>query len=323
MAVYETGIDASRYQGEINWPAVAAAGKQFAILRIGSTSSGGIYVDPYFLKNVTGAHSANLKVGAYYYTYARTREAATAELDVFLNVLSGLRLEYPVFVDVEDNSLRSLGRAQLTDLVQFQMDVLDQSGWYPGYYSYTNFAANYLDTARLAAYPFWVADYRGYVGHPGSYDLWQYSSTGRVNGISGNVDLNYSYKNFLPILQAGGYNGYGSSAPVMQPITGKDMEVFNARCEYFYSANVNDVAGYLPLGRYPATALSEGEYGGFVWVNFTYEGAVWWTALLPDRCRLVDAQGGCEACEEELARLGEKLDTVQGLLEQALDELEG
>lgn len=323
MAVYETGIDVSRYQGEINWASVAAAGKQFAILRIGSSNSGGVYVDPYFLKNVAGAHAAGLKVGAYYYTYARTQEAAAAELDVFLNVLTGLQLEYPVFVDVEDTSLASLGRARLTDLVQFAMDVLDQRGWYPGYYSYTNFAARHLDTARLAAYPFWVADYRGYVGHNGSYDLWQYSSAGSVAGIGGNVDLDYSYKNFLPILQAGGYNGYGSSGPVMQPLEGKDIEVFNTRCEYFYSANVNDVAGYLPLGRYPATALSDGEYDGFVWVNLTYEGSTYWTALLPDRCRLVDAQGGCAACEEELARLGETLDTVQGLLEQALDALEG
>lgn len=323
MAVYETGIDVSRYQGEINWANVAAAGKQFAILRIGSSNSGGVYVDPYFLKNVAGAHAAGLKVGAYYYTYARTEEAAAAELDVFLNVLTGLQLEYPVFVDVEDNSLASLGRARLTDLVQFAMDVLDQRGWYPGYYSYTNFAARHLDTARLAAYPFWVADYRGYVGHNGSYDLWQYSSAGSVAGIGGNVDLDYSYKNFLPILQAGGYNGYGSSGPVMQPLEGKDIEVFNTRCEYFYSANVNDVAGYLPLGRYPATALSDGEYNGFIWVNITYEGGTYWTALLPDRCRLVDAQGGCAACEEELARLGETLDTVQGLLEQALDALEG
>ncbi len=323
MAVYETGIDVSRYQGEINWANVAAAGKQFAILRIGSSNSGGVYVDPYFLKNVAGAHAAGLKVGAYYYTYARTEEAAAAELDVFLNVLTGLQLEYPVFVDVEDNSLASLGRARLTDLVQFAMDVLDQRGWYPGYYSYTNFAARHLDTARLAAYPFWVADYRGYVGHNGSYDLWQYSSAGSVAGIGGNVDLDYSYKNFLPILQAGGYNGYGSSGPVMQPLEGKDIEVFNTRCEYFYSANVNDVAGYLPLGRYPATALSDGEYNGFIWVNITCEGGTYWTALLPDRCRLVDAQGGCAACEEELARLGETLDTVQGLLEQALDALEG
>ena len=113
MAVYQNGIDVSRYQGNINWGRVAAAGKQFAIVRVGSSNSGGLYVDPYFLQNVNGAKAAGLRVGAYYYTYARTRAAVANELTTFLNVMQGLQLEYPVFVDVEDASLTSLGRAEL------------------------------------------------------------------------------------------------------------------------------------------------------------------------------------------------------------------
>ena len=111
MALFQNGVDVSRYQGSINWTQVAAAGKQFAIVRVGSSNSGGLYVDPYFLQNVTGAHSAGLRVGAYYYTYARTRAAVASELTAFLNILEGIKLEYPVFVDVEDASLTSLGRA--------------------------------------------------------------------------------------------------------------------------------------------------------------------------------------------------------------------
>ena len=126
MALFQNGIDVSRYQGSINWTQVAAAGKQFAIVRVGSSNSGGLYVDPYFLQNVTGAHSAGLRVGAYYYTYARTRAAVANELTTFLNVMDGLQLEYPVFVDVEDSSLTSLGRAALTSLVQYAMDILYQ-----------------------------------------------------------------------------------------------------------------------------------------------------------------------------------------------------
>ena len=107
MALFQNGIDVSRYQGSINWTQVAAAGKQFAIVRVGSSNSGGLYVDPYFLQNVTGAHSAGLRVGAYYYTYARTRAAVASELTAFLNMLEGIKLEYPVFVDVEDSSAPS------------------------------------------------------------------------------------------------------------------------------------------------------------------------------------------------------------------------
>ena len=116
MAVYQYGIDVSRYQGNINWGRVAAAGKQFAMVRVGSSNSGGLYVDPYFLQNVNGAKAAGLRVGVYYYTYARTRAAVANELTTFLNVMQGLQLEYPVFVDVEDASLTSLGRATLTAL---------------------------------------------------------------------------------------------------------------------------------------------------------------------------------------------------------------
>ena len=208
MIIYEAGIDASRYQGQIDFEAVAASGRQFALLRLGSSNNSGSYVDPLFLKNVSLAHAAGLKVGAYYYTYARSKEEAGAELEVFLPVLQGLKLEYPVFVDVEDSSLESLGRQKLTDITRYAMDVLDQQGWYPGYYTYTNFANRALDTQSLAAYPLWIADYRGYVGFSGQYVLWQYSGSGQVNGVPTPVDLNYSYQDFLPILKAGSYNGY-------------------------------------------------------------------------------------------------------------------
>ena len=139
MALFQVGIDVSRYQGSINWSAVAAAGKQFAIVRIGSSNNNGAYVDPYFLQNVNGAHAAGLRVGAYYYTYARTESAVAGELTTFLNALDGLQLEYPVFVDVEARSLTSLGKPQLTNLVKYAMDILNQRKWYAGWYSYTNY----------------------------------------------------------------------------------------------------------------------------------------------------------------------------------------
>lgn len=152
MALFQNGIDVSRYQGNINWGRVAAAGKQFAIVRVGSGNSGGLYVDPYFLQNVNGAKAAGLRVGAYYYTYARTRAAVANELTTFLNVMDGLQLEYPVFVDVEDSSLTSLGRAELTSLVQYAMDILYQRKWYAGWYSYTNYINSYLNAAALSQY---------------------------------------------------------------------------------------------------------------------------------------------------------------------------
>lgn len=187
------GIDVSKYQGDIDWAAVAADGVKYAILRAGSCDNGGPYVDPYFEANYAGAKAAGLKVGAYLYTYAATEAAQNAELETWLPALEGKTFDYPVFVDVEDNSLTGLGRDALTALTKRMMDILDQRGHIPGWYSYTNYITSYLDAAALSAYPLWVADYREALGYTGTYMMWQYTSSGRVAGIDGNVDCNWDY----------------------------------------------------------------------------------------------------------------------------------
>ncbi len=311
MALFQNGIDVSRYQGSINWPQVAAGGQQFAIIRLGSSNNGGLYVDPYFLQNVNGAHAAGLRVGAYYYTYARSQSAVADELSLFLNVLEGLQLEYPVFVDVEDSSLTSVGRAQLTNLVRYAMDILYQRGWYAGWYSYTNFILSYLNAAELAEYPLWLADYRSQPGYTGTYSMWQYSATGNVSGVTGACDLNYSYQDFLPAIRAGNFNGYGSSGPDMEPVDGTQLIVFGAQTEYFYTANFNDVVGYLPVGRYPVLQKSTSKFNGYDWVIFRYQGGEYWTAILGDRNRL-ETTGTCQV---ELAEARAKIDAAKAALE--------
>ena len=97
-AIYQTGIDVSRYQGTIDWAAVARAGKQFAVIRAVSSNNSGVYVDPMFEKNYAGAKAAGLRVGVYYYTYAQTESYADRELEALTAVLAGKKLEYPVFV---------------------------------------------------------------------------------------------------------------------------------------------------------------------------------------------------------------------------------
>ncbi len=311
MALFQNGIDVSRYQGSINWPQVAAGGQQFAIIRLGSSNNGGLYVDPYFLQNVNGAHAAGLRVGAYYYTYAHSQSAVADELSLFLNVLEGLQLEYPVFVDVEDSSLTSVGRAQLTNLVRYAMDILYQRGWYAGWYSYTNFILSYLNAAELAEYPLWLADYRSQPGYTGTYSMWQYSATGNVSGVTGACDLNYSYQDFLPAIRAGNFNGYGSSGPDMEPVDGTQLIVFGAQTEYFYTANFNDVVGYLPVGRYPVLQKSTAKFNGYDWVIFRYQGGEYWTAILGDRNRL-ETTGTCQV---ELAEARAKIDAAKAALE--------
>lgn len=290
--IFQEGIDVSRYQGTVDWAAVAASGKQFAILRAVSSNDAGVYVDPTFEQNYAGAKAAGLRVGVYYYSYAQTQAYADRELAALNGALAGKQLEYPVFIDVEAKSLEALGRERLTQLTLYALQAMRAMGWYSGFYTYSYFAMNRLNTAALGEYPFFVADYTGSVIYPGKYEMWQYSSKGEVPGIPGRVDLDRSYVDFLPEIRAGGYNGYAPAPrePEMVPLPDLRLEVYGTRTfEYFNTPDVNDIAGRLPNGVYEAVAQSVGCWNGFVWVTIRYEGRIWWTALEADHCFLYRA----------------------------------
>ena len=194
---YVYGIDVSKYQGDIDWAQVAASGVKFAILRAGSQNDSGPYIDPYFEKNYAGAKAAGIAVGAYIFTYAKTEAEQNDEILTILPALEGKTFEYPVFVDVEDKSLAGIGKVALTQLVKRYMDIIDQKGFVPGWYSYTNYINNYLCPETLEAYPLWVADYRSSLGYAGNYHIWQHTSSGTVPGITGKVDLNKDFYRYI------------------------------------------------------------------------------------------------------------------------------
>lgn len=298
--IYQYGLDVSQYQGEVDWPQVAASGREFAIIRALASTGSSIDIDPYFLKNVEGAHAAGLKVGAYYYTNAVNEAQAAQEVDALLPLLAGKKFEYPIFIDVEEDSIAQLGPERATTVVLYALRRLKSRRYFSGFYTYTYFAETYLDMQRLAAYPFFVADYAETVGYKGEYDMWQYSDEGNVPGVPDNVDLDVSYRNFLPEIKAGGYNNYGADGPVMRPLSNTRLEVFGPmNCQYFYTPDVYDVVGTLAHGYYAALSLSTAPYGGFTWVRIAVQGEVYWTALLADRCRLVPIGDECASLREE------------------------
>lgn len=195
---YILGMDVSKFQGKIDWSKVKNSGIRFAILRVGSSTNEGLYIDPYFEENYLGAIANGIAVGAYIFTYADTENEQNEEILKFVPALTGKTFQYPVFVDVEYEGLATLGNSQLSNLIKRYMDILDQKGFIPGWYSYTNFINSYIDTSILSDYPLWVADYRSTLGYQGQYDIWQYTSSGQVDGIDGNVDLNRDYKGYIP-----------------------------------------------------------------------------------------------------------------------------
>lgn len=330
-AVVERGVDVSKYQGRIDWRRVAAAGYRFAFVRTGWAGYAGDIeegYDPRFVENAVGAREAGLSVGAYVYSYMNTPAAAHAAAESVMRLVEPYRLTYPLVLDFEDaKTYAALGRARNTAIARTFLEDLEAGGYYAMLYTYTNFANNYLDMGALAAYDLWIADYRASVGYRGSYGIWQYTSSGRVNGITGAVDLDRSYKNYGSIIRGAGLNHLTAPQPAMQPLTGAELEVFGRKnCEFFTAPDVYRVAGSLANGRYKAIARSTDVFGGFSWVMLLMGGSVWWTALLEDRCRLIGGNGRSRSSlweeERHLEELVDKYREENDFLRCRLDAAE-
>lgn len=210
----KTILDVSRYQGTIDWDTVQASGQIDGVMlktvstnRSLSTRTDGLYIDPTFERNYAACKRLGIPVGVYYYTYAQTVEQVDAELSLLREALAGKTLDMPVAVDVEDNKLKPLTAAKLTDLVAYAAGIVESWGLYAMVYTYTSYANTelYMGGAALSRYDVWLADYTGKTPKVSfSYGMHQYTSKGSVPGITGSVDLSHAYKDYPAIIQRAG-----------------------------------------------------------------------------------------------------------------------
>lgn len=192
------GIDVAKYQGAINWSAVKSAGYDFAFVKIGSAKSG---LDPYFAANMTGANAAGMKVGAYVYSYSTTVEGAITEALFAIAALEPYTVSYPVVFDLEDSVHKNMSPDELAALTVAFCTTVQSAGYYPMVYSSKNWMVG-----KIAATPFdkWIAQYNTVCEYPNPA-FWQFTSSGTVPGIAGNVDLNYQFKDFSNLIVANGF----------------------------------------------------------------------------------------------------------------------
>ncbi len=203
------GIDVSRHQGSIDWTKVKGAGVEFAMLRAGY----GKYdsqKDETFEQNYASAKSAGIPVGAYHYSYAQTVEDAKTEAEVFLNWIKGKRFEYPVAFDVEEKAQSDKGRQFVSDVIRTFCETVENAGYYVCIYSNKNWFENYIDDDCKKKYDAWVAQWADSNTYTGNYGMWQYSSQGSVDGISGRTDLDEAYKDYPEIMRSKGLNGFSA-----------------------------------------------------------------------------------------------------------------
>lgn len=211
------GIDVSVWNGTIDWKKVKTAGIQFAMLRGGYGTNG---KDSKFEQNYKNAKAAGIPIGVYHYSYAKTAKAAEQEAKLCLSYIKGKQLEYPVAFDIEDGSQRNLGKATITAITKAFCETVEKAGYYVAIYSNLDWLRNRLNISELSRYDIWLAQWASKPTYRGNFGMWQYANNGKVNGISGNVDMNISYKDYPRIIKSAGLNGYAkgtTTKPTAQP----------------------------------------------------------------------------------------------------------
>ena len=194
------GIDVSKWQKEIDWDKVKNEGVDFAIIRCGFRGSvtGSLVEDPYFEQNIKGARAAGIKVGVYFFTQAVNEVEAVEEASMVISLVRDYELQYPVFIDTEgaggNGRADSLNVEERTAVCEAFCTTVKNAGLEAGVYASRNWYNNKLTASTLESYAIWLAEYRSVPLYQGYYQMWQYTSKGKINGINGNVDLNVSYR---------------------------------------------------------------------------------------------------------------------------------
>lgn len=212
------GIDVSQYQQGVDFKKVKASGVDFVIIRAGY----GKYAnqkDPCFESHYKAAKAAGLKVGAYWFSYATTAAEAKAEATACLSVIKGKTFEYPIYFDLEERSQFAKGRSFCDSLVKTFCNALEHAGYWAGLYISRSPLQQYISASVAKRYALWVAEYGSRCNYGGTYGMWQYSSTGKVSGISGNVDMDICYVDYPAKIEAAGLNGFKKQAvsPTSKP----------------------------------------------------------------------------------------------------------
>ena len=191
------GIDVSYHNDKIDWKKVKQSEVEYAIVRCGYGTNINSQDDKRWEENIKGCIDNNIPYGAYLYSYADSVEKASSEADHAIRLLQGKNLKYPVYYDLEENSIRNkLSMKEIADIAETFCNKLSAKGYTVGIYANTDWFTNYLTDSRFNNWTKWVAQYNTTCTYKGKYDMWQCSSTGSIPGISGKVDLNYSYSSF-------------------------------------------------------------------------------------------------------------------------------
>ena len=216
------GIDVSAHQGNINWDAVKAAGIDFAIIRI---SYGQNSVDSKAIRNIEECIRVGMPFGVYTYSYALNVNNAINEANLVIKTLAPYKdkVKFPVIIDMEDADgyKRKYGMPSndvLVSICEKECLMFEEAGYYAAIYASKSWFDTKLNSSRLNRFDKWIAWWnKGASFDKNIYGIWQYTSSGSVNGISGNVDMNEAYKDYPSII--------GGATPTNNEPTGSTLDL--------------------------------------------------------------------------------------------------
>lgn len=253
------GIDVSKWNNTINWTSVKKSGIEFAFIRTSyrGTETGKLAKDPTAATNLKNASAAGVKIGAYIFSQAITTTEAEEEADYLLSTVKGYNITMPLVFDFEYYEGGRLSKAKLskrkqTDICLAFCDRIKAAGYTPLVYANKSMLTSDLYASEITAnYPVWLAHYTTSTDYAGDYDFWQYSSTGTVSGISGNVDMNFWYT------KPGSTSSFGSgsattqlTAPAVPVLTGKATAYDKVKLSW---KKISGASGYI-LYRYNSSS---------------------------------------------------------------------
>lgn len=225
MSGYRMGVDVSQWQGNIDWESAKAAGIEFAMLRAGFGQNS---VDPQFKRNITECNRLGIPCGVYWFSYAYTADMAKREAQCVLKTVEPYRLEYPIAFDFEGDSADyalkkgvTVTRTLVSAFARAFCGEIAAGKYSPMVYTNPDYLSRYYDAEIPKEFDIWLAQW------PTKPDLaskpaqaggiWQYTSSGSVDGITGRVDRNVSYVDYPVVLREKGLNNLGGGGSGVQP----------------------------------------------------------------------------------------------------------
>ncbi len=202
------GVDLSSHNGDVDFVELAKK-VDYVILRVATSN---LSVDTRFEEYYAAAKAAGLDVGCYYASYAVNEKEMAADIQKLQQLIAGKTFEYPIYLDIEKEEQRNIGKELMTNMITTYMESMIDAGWFPGLYTNNDFLKNAMNSSFIQAlYDVWFAGYKysqtNETVYSSMYGMWQYTNTGSMAGVTGDVDINVAFKDYPAIIAYYKLNG--------------------------------------------------------------------------------------------------------------------